>query len=306
MTTSRRQFLIGGGGAAAAGALLFCQPSELFGNPLGRPIGLQLYSVREQLEKDYEGTLRQVAAIGYREVEMAGFFGKKPAEIKKSLQNAGLHCGSVHIGIGGVEEALEYATEVGAEYVISAATLPKPPSPGKFDMKVFMAQLAGLTLDDYKSIAEQCNSMGEQTKRAGLQFGYHNHNFEFKSFPGGIGYDVLLRATDPGSVKFELDCGWMVAAGRDPVTYLANYPSRYRLLHVKDFQPTAKPSVGVDETSRPKPAELGRGHIDYRPIFAAAKKTEVEWYFVEQEPPYADMTAMEATKVNYDYLHKLD
>jgi len=306
MTASRRDFLIGTGSALAASALAFGHPSRLFANPLGKPIGLQLYTVREQLEKDYDGTLRLVAAIGYREVETAGFFGKKPAEIKKSLQAAGLHCGSVHMGMGGLEEALPYATELGAKYVISSVTLPKPPNPSKFDVKAFMAQLAALTLDDYKSMAQRCNELGEQAKKAGLQFGYHNHNFEFKPFSGGIGYDELLRATDPALVKFELDCGWMAGAGRDPAAYLAKYPNRYRLLHIKDFQPTATPSVGLDDSSRPKPAELGRGHIDYRSIFTAAKKAEVEWYYVEQEPPYTDMPALDAIKVNYDYLHALD
>jgi sugar phosphate isomerase/epimerase len=239
-------------------------------------------------------------------VELAGVFGKTPADIKNSLQAAGLHCGSVHMGAGGMEEAVPLATELGAKYVISSVTLPKPPNPGKFDVKAFMAQMAALTLDDYKSMAQRCNELGEQAKKAGLQFGYHNHNFEFKPFPGGIGYDELLRGTDPSLVKFELDCGWMSAAGHDPAAYIAKYPNRYRLLHIKDFQPTASPSVGLDESSRPKSAELGRGHVDYRPIFAAAKKSEVEWYYVEQEPPFIAMPALEAIKVDFDYLQKLD
>jgi sugar phosphate isomerase/epimerase len=98
----------------------------------------------------------------------------------------------------------------------------------------------------------------------------------------------------------------MVAAGHDPVEYLTKYPKRYRLLHIKDFQGGTPVSVGLDEASRPKPAELGRGHIEYPPIFAAAKKTEVEWFYVEQEPPYEDMPVMEAIKVDYEYLHKLN
>jgi len=98
----------------------------------------------------------------------------------------------------------------------------------------------------------------------------------------------------------------MAGAGRDPAAYLAKYPNRYRQLHIKDFQPTATPSAGLDDSSRPKPAELGPGHIDYRSIFTAAKKAEVEWYYMEQEPPYSDMPALDAIKVNYDYLHALD
>jgi sugar phosphate isomerase/epimerase len=306
MTASRREFLIGTGGALAASSLLLSRPSRLFANPLGKPIGIQLYTVKEELAKDYDGTLKQVAAAGYKEVETAGFFGKKPAEVKKSLLDAGLHCGSMHISMDGIEETIPYATEVGATYVISSVTFPKPLTPGKVDTKAMMAKLATFTKDDYKLMAQRCNEMGRQAKKAGLQFGYHNHNFEFKPFPdGGFGYDVLLSETDANLVKFELDCGWMVAAGHDPVEYLNKYPKRYRLLHIKDFQTQTAPSLGLDEASRPKPAELGRGHIDYRPIFAAAKNTEVQWFYVEQEPPYEDMPVMEAIKVDYDYLHKL-
>jgi len=304
--TSRREILIGTGGALAAGAFLFSDPSLLFANPLGRSIGLQLYTIGEQLQKDYYGTLEQVAAIGYREVEMAGFFGKKPAEIKTSFRNAGLHCGSLHIGMGGVEEALRYATEIGAKYIISSVVLPAPLGPGTGDAKTFRAKLDSLTFDDYKSIAEKCNDMGEVARKAGVQFGYHNHNLEFKPLEGGIGYDELIRATDPRLVKFELDCGWMAVAGYDPAEYLARYPTRYRLLHIKEFQPTIKPVVTLDGNSRLTPTELGRGHVDYPTIFAAAKKTEVEWYYVEQEPPFTTVPAMEAIKIDYDYLHRLN
>lgn len=307
MKTSRWQFLVQSGAVVTTATLFAGNISRLHANPLGRPIGLQLYTVREQLEQDFDGTLKQVAAIGYREVEMAGFFGKKPAEIKKSLQDAGLHCGSVHVfGPGGVQEALSCAKEIGAKYVISSVLLPKQLPEGKSDLKAFMAALASLTFGDYKSIAEQCNNMGAETKKAGLQFGYHNHNFEFKPFCEGIGYDELLRSTDPELVKFELDCGWMMAAGHSPSAYLGKYPDRYRLLHIKDFKPISKPAFGLEQSGRPEAAELGRGHIDYRPIFAAAKKTQVEWYYVEQEPPYVDMPAMEAIKVNYNYLRGLD
>jgi sugar phosphate isomerase/epimerase len=184
--------------------------------------------------------------------------------------------------------------------------LPKPPEPGKIDFKAIMAQLASLNVEDFKTIAKRCNEMGAQAKKAGLQFGYHNHNFEFKPQSGGeVAYDIVLRETDPDLVKFELDCGWMAAAGHDPVAYLTKYPKRYRLLHIKDFQPTASPSTSLDESVRPKAAELGRGHVDYKPIFAAAKNTEVELYYVEQEPPFTTTPAMEAIKIDYEYLHAL-
>lgn len=114
-----------------------------------------------------------------------------------------------------------------------------------------------------------------------------------------------LKSTDPALVKFELDCGWMSAAGHSPAEYLRKYPDRYRLLHIEDFQPTDKPSLGLGPAVRPVPAELGRGHLDYGPIFAAARESQVEWYYVEQEPPFTEMTAIQAIKVNYEDLRKM-
>jgi sugar phosphate isomerase/epimerase len=175
---SRRELLIGGG-ALVATAFELGRPSRLFANPLGKPIGLELYTVGVELDKDYDGTLRQIAAIGYKEVETGVSPKRKSADVKKSLQDAGLQCKSLHMGFGGMEEAIPYAKEIGAKYVISSVTLPKLPEQGKFDMKGFMAQIAALTLDDFKKIAVRCNELGEQAKKAGLQFGYHNHNFEF-------------------------------------------------------------------------------------------------------------------------------
>ena len=309
MTKSRREFLIQSGAALTAAAALAGNPFRQDANPLGLPIGLQLYTVKDELAKDYDGTLAQVAAVGYKEVELAGFFGKKPAEIKASLDKAGLHCGSIHIPASDqLAEAIDYAKVIGAKYVISSVLLPKRLTEAgtKPDWDTMITKLKAVTLDDYKSIAEQCNQMGAQAKQAGLQFGYHNHNIEFKPFPGGIGYDELLRSTDPQLVKLELDCGWISAAGFNPATYLTKYPDRYRMLHIKDFKLTSKPSFGMWAPESPEPTELGRGNVNYEPIFSAAQKAgHIEWYYVEQEPPYKDMPAMEAIKVDYEYLHKL-
>jgi sugar phosphate isomerase/epimerase len=306
MASSRREFLIQAGTALTTAALIADNPVSLYGNPLNKPIGLQLYSVTEKLEKDFDGTLRQIRAIGYQEVELAGFFGKKPAQFKKSLDDAQLHCASVHIfGDGGPQESMDFAAAIGAKYIISSVTLPEniPAPTGRGGFDDLVKALNKFTLDDFKSIAEHANHLGEQAKKSGLQFGYHNHNFEFRPINGKIGYDEILRLTDPALVKFELDCGWMAAAGHDPAAYLEKYPTRYRLLHIKDFKPTRVPSVGLD--SAPTAAELGRGHIDYKPIFAAAKHTAVEYLYVEQEPPFVEVPVMEAIKIDYDYLHSM-
>jgi sugar phosphate isomerase/epimerase len=152
---SRRDFLISSGGALAASAFTFARPLEVSANPLGKPIGLELYTVGAELDKDYDGTLRQIAAIGYKEVETGVSTKRKAADVKKSLQDAGLQCRSIHMGFGGMEEAIPYAKELGARYVISSVTLPTVPEPGKFDMKSFTAQLAGLNLGDFTTIAER-------------------------------------------------------------------------------------------------------------------------------------------------------
>lgn len=306
MKPTRREILIGGSGVLMTTAFGLGDASPAKANPLGKPIGLELYTVGAELEKDYDGTLRQIAAIGYQEVETGVSATRTAASVKKSLRDAGLGCRALHMGFGGMDEAVPYAHEIGAKYVISSVMLPSDPAPGKIDFKVILQQLNTLTEDDFKKIAARCSAAGEKAKKAGLQFAYHNHNFEFKPLGGGkIGYDIILRETDPSLVKFELDCGWMAAAGHDPVAYLTKNPSRYRLLHIKDFQPTAKPSTGLGEEDRPKAAELGRGHVDYKPIFAAAVKTEVELYYVEQEPPFVTTPAMEAIKIDYDYLHAM-
>ncbi len=289
MATSRRGFLIQSSAALAA-SLITGYPTRSSSDPLGKPAGLQLYSVMALLQKDFDGTLHQVRAIGYQEVEMAGFFGKKPVEIKRSFDNAGLHCASMHIFSEGMAATMECAVTIGAKYIITSFIAPQS-----------LHDATRITLEDYKVMADKCNHIGEQAKRAGLQLAYHNHNAEFKPLPGGTGYDEFLKFTDPDLVKLELDCGWMSAAGLDPATYIGKYPDRYRLLHIKDFKPTPHPLYGGED---PEGTELGRGHVDYGPIFRAAKKAGIDWYYVEQEPPFKDMPALEAMKVNYKYLQQ--
>src|SRR5262249_27669241 len=132
------------------------------------------------------------------------------------------------------------------------------------------------------------------------QFAYHNHDFEFvPQDSGAIGYNVLLKETDAQLVKFEIDCGWMVFAGHDPVQYFKRYPQRFPMIHVKDFLRRAKGEVEM------RGAELGHGTVDYKPIFAAAVKAGLQHYFVEQEGPFARMSPLEAAKVDYEYLHAI-
>jgi sugar phosphate isomerase/epimerase len=225
---------------------------------------------------------------------MAGFAGLTAKAFRTQLDQARLVCPSTHLPVGSYElgPLFEDAHIVGARYVVSSA--------------LFSSKSGNQTLDDYRTMADRLNDLGRKAKDAGLQYAYHNHNFEFRKLDGDkIGYDVLLKHTDPGLVAFELDCGWMVAAGYNPIEYFRQYPGRYRMLHVKDFVATKGPSTSLAKDERPQGAELGRGHIDYKPILLAAAKAGIRDYYVEQEPPFLDMSALAAVKVDYQYLRAL-
>ncbi len=284
-----------GAAAAAAGAALAGSADLLLAETLEWPLGLQLYSVRELLPKDYDGTLMQIGALGYREVEAAGFFDHSASEVKQAMGRAGLHCVGAHYSLEKLQpqldEIMRYGKDVGLEFIICAAPMAKDAAAGK---------KGPLTLADWRWNAEQFNRIGKRMHSAGLEFGYHNHMHEFREENGVLPYDELLRLTDPAYVKMELDCGWMVLGGQDPVEYLTRYPTRYYMLHVKDFK------LNGPQNSRPTPppsTELGHGSIDYRPILEAAKKTRVKHVFVEQEE--FDMTPMEALKVDAEYMKAL-
>jgi sugar phosphate isomerase/epimerase len=303
---SRRRFLHAAAARAAACTVFSEWRGISTASPLGLPIGLQLYTVREQLQKDFDGTLKQVAAAGYQEVEMAGFYNRSAAEVKRSLDAAGLSCPSAHYPLvelmTGLEDKIGYAKDLGLHYMICAFPWVADPSrfksAGSSPMAQAMALANGLTLDDWKWNAEQFNKVGEQTRKAGIQFGYHNHDLEFKKFNGVMGYDEILKHTDPQLVTLELDCGWMEVAGHDPAVYLRKYPARYSMLHVKDELDLSKPTTALTGASA---TELGRGKINYKPIFEAAKIAHIKHYFVEQEA-FPDAPPFEAIKIDCDYL----
>jgi len=279
-------------------------------NPLDRPIGLQLYTVGDQLGKDFNGALDQIAAVGYREIELAQTFGKSASELRTAFANAGLTCRSAHMFDFQKTPAqfMDFAKDLGATYAVTSFN--PPPSvmaalkSAKPDFAAFLKALESMTFDDYKRSAEASNALGEEAQKHGLQYAYHNHNVEFKKFGDRTGYDVLLASTDPKLVKMEMDCGWIAAAGYDPTAYLKKYPDRYPLLHIKAFK-SGPPCLTLGGPGSPTPTELGRGGIDYKPIFAAAKRAGVVQYYVEQEPPFKEVPAMQAIKVDYDFLHAL-
>jgi sugar phosphate isomerase/epimerase len=260
-------------------------------DPLGLRPGIQLYTVGDALRADTPGTLKALAAIGYRAVETAGLGAYDPRHFRALLDDAGLICASCHLDFrdGDNDSQFEIAHILGARFVVSAGLFGAVgANPANADAAAFhrMASLAG--------------RIGTAARRAGLSFALHNHNMEFRPIEGATGFDLLLKQTDPEAVGFEMDCGWVRVAGYDPVRYLKDNPGRFPLLHIKDFHPLPAPRTAP---GGPPGAILGRGFIDYRPIFAAAKG--VKQYFVEQEPPYRDFTALDAARADYNYLHAL-
>ena len=250
-------------------------------------IGIQLYTVRDVLKQDFEGTLARIGAIGYREVEFAGYFDHTPEQVKTALASAGLTAPATHVGPDNLgkswDSVVNTAKAIGHEYVIVA----------------WIPEAGRKTIDDWKRIAEQLNQAGTACRAAGLQFAYHNHDFEFVPLGGQVPYDVLLANTDASLVKLELDLFWATFAGADPVARFSASPGRFPLVHVKDMIPKPTP----DATSDRVMVDVGKGSIDWKGIFAKSSVGGVRHYFVEHDQP-ADPLA--SAKASYDFLHQLE
>ena len=232
-----------------------------------RGIGVQLYTVRDEMKKDVAATLAHVAKIGYKEVELAGLFDKTPAEFKKLLDDNGLRAPSAHMGIGTPDEwakSLDAAKTLGCEYV----TVP------------WIDEKQRQSIDDYKKIAEGFNKAAEQANAAGLLFAYHNHDFELQPMEGKLPLDVLYSSTDPSLVNFEMDIYWMIHGNADPMQFLSKYPGRIVMVHAKDA--TAAPEH--------KMVDVGRGTIDFKKILHAFLENggdtgKPKHVFVEHDQP---------------------
>jgi len=279
---------------SALGAATIVGGSELgrnlWANPYGKPIGLQLYTVRDELQKDVPGTIKKVAAIGYKEVEIYDLYGMAPAQFTKLLKDNGLTAVSGHYLLN-VEETewekkVAEAKELGLKYMVHAILDP--------DQRK--------SLDDYKRHVDLFNKNAEQTHKAGMQFCYHNHNFEFQKFDGITVYDYLLKHLDPHLVQFEMDCFWVTHGGQDPVALMKQHPGRFPLLHIKDAKPGNPPGTEFD-AKMGLFAEVGKGTIDWKRIFAAAPQGGMKHFFVEQD--YCEVPPLESIKISYEYLHHL-
>lgn len=269
---------------AVAAAFLPPMASDLNADPLGLPIGFQVYPVRELIAKDFAGTLRQLAAVGYRNVEMcsppgyekSGFaplVKMKAAEIRKIINDADLRCESCHYQFRELKENLEdriaFAKELGLTQMIVSTFGIKPES----------------TMDDWRRAADEANKIGGETRKAGLQLGFHNHAFEFKEIDGVLIYDELMRRLDPKLVKMQFQVS-VISLGYEAATFFAKYPGRFVSLHLQDWSPAEKKTVAI-----------GAGVVDWKKLFTAAKTGGVKNYFVEVN--------LEALKASAPYLHDL-
>ena len=240
-------------------------------------IGVQLYSVRDLLKKDFEGTLAKVAAIGYREVEFAGYFNLSPQQVRAVLDRNGLAGVSGHVEYklisGDLPKTLETAHTIGQTYLVCP----------------FIDE-SMRTPDGWKRVTDTFNRTGEECQKAGIQFAYHNHDFEFKPENGQMPYDIILNNTDPKLVKMEMDLFWTVKGKQDPLTYFNRFPGRFCLVHVKDMKQSGEMT------------EVGSGSIDFKKIFAESEKAGIQHYFVEHDQP---KDPLESIKASYEYLRKL-
>lgn len=220
------------------------------------------------MERDFDGTLSTIARIGYREVEFAGYFGRPPAQVAASLSRIGLSAPSSHIPYAmlgeGWERTIEECLAIGHRYI----TIPWLPAPA--------------TLDGWYEIADRFNEAAREARLSGLGFAYHNHDFEFRPLEGKIPFDVLLERTDPQLVSFEMDIYWLVRAGYDPLEYLAGFPGRFPLFHVKD-------SAGPPDH---RMTDVGNGVIDFATILASATEARALHFFVEHDSPEEPMRSI--------------
>ena len=275
---------------AVTGKLLGCKSSSMLGGSENlKEFGLQLYTLRDVLPKDPKGILRQVAAMGYKQIEgyegaSGMFWGMTNIEFKKYMDDLGMQFVSSHCDINkDFERKADEAAAIGMKYLIC----PSLPAENR------------MTEDDYKKAADTFNQRGQTCKSRGLKFAYHNHDQAFSQRPTGfIAEEVLLKNTDAALVDYEMDIYWVVTGGQDPIVWLKKYPNRFRLCHIKD----RKKNIPI--TEREASVDVGTGSINFEKILHVAKKNGMQYYIVEQEK-YEGATSLASARVDAEYLKKI-
>ena len=278
---TRRSF-----GKLSLGAITALAARNLFA-ATGKPLGLQLYTIRNEAEKDLPGVLKAIHEIGYTEVEPYWNIYNHPAkELKKSLADNGLTAPSGHFDYDKVATSFDYAQELGVKYMICP----------------ILDESLWNSLDSYKKVAENFNKWGAEAQKRGMKFGFHNHNYEFRKFGEHTGLEILMTETDPKLVQLEMDCYWVTQAGADPVTLMDRYKNRVRMLHIKDRKAGFATSQELNDAAQHF-AEVGTGSIDWAPIIEKAKAIGVKHFFVEQDVIEGD--PLKSVKISYEHARKL-
>jgi sugar phosphate isomerase/epimerase len=293
---NRRSFLMSAGAGMAAGS--WVSPFAMANHHIKIPLGIQLWTVKSEAEKDLEGTLRKVHAAGFREIEFAGYYGKTLADIGKLMKDIGFSLVSTHFDAAAIakggDKIIADAKALGLKYIVCS-------SPGVSPAKEKLPweeRMKAVDLSDWKWNAELFNKFGKQVADAGMVFGYHNHSAEFKKFDGKTAFDHLYSMTDAKYVKIEMDIGWVAVAGVDPVALLNQYKDRVIALHVKDVG--KRGADGKDPAS----VALGEGTVDWKKVIGTAHSHGVKHYFYEQEEPFT-RPILESVKISGDYLSKI-
>ncbi|GAB2545504.1 sugar phosphate isomerase/epimerase family protein [Spirosoma aerophilum] len=285
----RRSFLKQSG-LLTAGALTLSQTNLLANAPakLINPFGVQLYSARDVLPKDPKGIMTQLANMGYKQFESfsgaQGFlWGLEPKEMKSFLDGLGVKMVSTHFNFrgdmekpDGLKKSIEMAHGAGLTYLLCPYIGPQK------------------TWDDWKKIADMFNKAGEEVSKAGLKFGYHNHDYSFRPLDGKLPQEYLLANTDPKNVMFELDLCWIDVAGVNTAEHLKKYGKRYELCHVKDY---------TVQAGKPVQNDLGKGNVDFKKTLRVAMDSGIKYFLVEQEE-YAE-SPMVSLKNDAEYMKKL-
>ena len=297
-TQDRRTFLTTLGGAAVGMGIFGCAPrpngsaggessmasGAATAGAMIAPIGLQLYTLRDEMKRDMAATLARVARVGYKEVEFAGYFDRTPEQVRAMLDANGLTAPSAHVPLQMIQAnpaaVIAAAKTIGHQYVINP----------------WVEEKSRGTLAEWRNLARSMNEVGAQFAAAGLTFGYHNHDFEFALVEGTLPYEVLVGETDPKNVVMEMDLYWATKAGQDPVAWFAKHPGRFQLVHVKD-------SRGAPNNEM---TPVGTGTIDWKRIFAHRAEAGIKHYVVEHDNaadyaggPFASIES------SYSYLSKL-
>lgn len=282
--TTRRDFIKK---SSLFSSMLFLEPSELFKKD--RLIGVQLYTVRNEIFKDPKSTLAKIASIGYKSVETFGYgngkwFGLNAQAFGEELKKNGLVSPSGHTSPGsmflkegwesGWQKTVEDAKVIGQEYVV----IPYLEEPHR------------KSLDNFRKIAQGLNKAAETAKAAGLKLAYHNHDFEFDPLEGSSGFEILITETDPKLVNFELDLYWVAKAGKKPLELFKQHAGRFPMWHVKD----------MDNTEKKFFTEVGNGTINFKEIFSKARQSGMKYFFVEQD--VCPGSPLDSIEKSYNYL----